>query len=451
MTVTATPIPAPIPAALARPGEPGYQLATPWNMAVPVRPAAVVPVRSADDVARAVRYAAEQGLRVAVQRTGHGALPVGEDTLLVHTGGLDELRVDPLRRRARVGAGVLWRQVGDAAAAHGLAPLAGSAPGVGVVGMLTGGGIGPLSRTHGLAADRVTAFELVTGEGRQLRVTAQEHPDLFWGLRGGKGALGIVTAVELDLLPVAEIHGGTVYFDGSDAAAVLHAWRAWSAGLPEHANTSVALLQLPDRPTVPPPLAGRLTVAVRFTSTAGDDEAARVLAPIRAAATPLIDTVTRMPTAAIGSVHADPVDPMPVHDGSTLLRELPADSVDALLALAGPGSGSPQAVVELRRLGGALSRPGAHPSAYDHRDAAYHLFVVGVLAPPVAAAVPAHTAAVLAALRPAATGAVLANFASAADRGLSPVCYRPQTLARLSALAARHDPAGVLAARTRPA
>lgn len=432
---------------LALPGENGYELATPWNVAVPVHPAAVVLAADANDVAQTVRFAATQGLRVAVQRTGHGALPMGEDTILVHTGRLDEVSVDAAARRVRVGAGVVWQQVIDAAAPHGLAPLVGSSPGVGVAGFLTGGGIGPLVRTAGLSSDRVTSFELVTGEGRQLRVTPTEHPELFWGLRGGKGTLGIVTAVEFDLLPIAEIYGGAVYFDGSDAAAVLHAWRSWTTrdgGLPEHANTSVALLQLPPMPGVPEPLAGRLTVAVRYTSTAGEAEAAALLSPIRAAATPLIDTVAMMPYAAIGAVHADPVDPMPVSEQSGLLRELPSDAVDGLLALAGPGASSPQVIVELRLLGGALSRPAEHPSAFCHRAAAYSVLTIGVAVPPVAEAVTAHGSAVLAALEPWTTGGRLPNFEPSADPASISRCYDEETLTWLAALAEENDPAGVL-------
>ncbi len=429
---------------LALPAEDGYQVATPFNLAVPVHPAAVVLVANAQDVAETVRFARANGLRVAVQRTGHGALPMGDDVILVHTGTLTELSIDAEARRARIGAGVVWQQVIEAAAPHGLAPLTGSAPGVGVAGVRPGGGVGPLTPPAGLGAGPGAAFGIVTGAGRQLRVTPSEHPDLFWGLRGGKGTLGIVTAVEIDLLPVAEIYGGAVFFDGSDAAAVLHAWRSWTADLPEHANTSVALLQLPPLPSVPPPLAGRLTVAVRFTSTAGAAEAAALLAPIRSVATPLIDTVATIPFTAIGAVHADPVDPMPICENSALLRELPAEAVDTLLALAGPGAQSPQTIVELRLLGGALARSAEHPSAFCHRAAAYNLFTVGVLAPPIADAVPGHGAAVISALQSWGTGGALPNFAPSADPARNARCYDDRTRTRLSQLAEQNDPDGVL-------
>lgn len=154
-------------------------------------------------------------------------------------------------------------------APFGLAGLNGSASDVGIVGFTTGGGVGPLARTHGLASDRVRAFEVVTGEGEVRRATPDEHPDLFFALRGGKGAAGIVTAVEFDLIRLPEFYGGALYFDGEDAPQVISAWRTWAADLPEQANTSFVLLRLPPLDVTPPPLAGRLTIGVRFLWTRG--------------------------------------------------------------------------------------------------------------------------------------------------------------------------------------
>lgn len=428
---------------LALPTDPDYRHAAAWNVAVPVHPAAVVTARCPGDVAETVRFAGEHGLRVAVGRTGHGATPLcDDDVLLVHTGALADLAIDPVARTARVGAGCVWRDVIDAAAPHGLVPLCGSAPGVGVAGFLTGGGIGPLVRSRGLSADRVRAIELVTGEGRILRATPEIHSDLFWGLRGGKGTLGIVTAVEIDLLPLAEVHGGALYFDGADAEAVVRAWARWAPTLPEHADTSLALLRLPPLPAVPAPLAGRPTVAVRFASAAPD--AAALFRELRQLATPKIDAVGPLPTSELGAIHADPVDPMPVHEDHALLRDLPGEAVDALLALAGPAAPSPQVVVELRLLGGALARPPRHASAFCHRDAAFSLLCVGALVPPVADAVPAHAAALVSALAPWATGGRMPNFAPSADPAVNDRCYDAPTREHLWTLADQHDPRGVL-------
>ncbi|MGB3322714.1 MAG: FAD-binding oxidoreductase [Mycolicibacterium fortuitum] len=432
-----------VAAPVALPGEVGYERATPWNLAATVHPAAVVLAATAYDIANTVGFAAARGYRVAVQATGHGAMVVAPDTILVLTSEMTGVTIDPVARTARVAAGATWQQVLDAAAPHGLAGLGGSAPSVGVVGFLTGAGIGPLVRTVGLSSDYVRSFELVTGAGELLRASPEENAELFWGLRGGKSTLGIVTAVEIDLLPIAEFYGGAVYFDGADAGIVLREWAGWCADLPESVSTSIALQQLPSMPGVPEPLAGRLTVAVRYAAVGDFAEAERLLAPMRAIATPVLDTVAVMPYAAIGAVHADPVDPMPIFEHHTLLRELTAETVEVLLDAAGPESGSVQTIVEIRMLGGALAREGRHRSAFCHRDAAFAVSTIGALVPPIADAVMPQAGALIVALSPWSSGGQLANFAPSEDAGRAARVYDEETRHWLAALADRHDPAGV--------
>jgi FAD/FMN-containing dehydrogenase len=431
--------------AVALPDEPGYELRETWNRAVELRPRAVIAAVDGADVVQTIRFAATHGYRVAVQCTGHGPVALdGDDVLLVHTGHLDELAIDPSARRARIGAGMVWQPVIEHAAQHGLAALAGSAVSVGVTGFLVGAGIGPLVRSHGVSSDRVAAFDVVTGAGELLQVTPERHPDLFWGLRGGKATLGIVTAVEIELIECAQLYGGAVYFDGADAAAVMRAWARWATDLPEHANTSIALLQLPPLPGVPEPLAGRLTLAVRFASTEPERACEPLLAPIRAVAGPLLDGVATIPYTAIGSVHADPADPMPAKEATALLRELPEPAVDTLLTLAGPGSGSPQTIVELRLLGGAYARSAEHASAFCHRDAAYNLTMIGVPAVASVEQLADHADGVLHAMAPWATGGMLPNFVASADPDVLGRRYDEVTRNRLSELGDRYDPAGVL-------
>jgi hypothetical protein len=430
--------------ALARPGEPGYELSQPWNVAVPMRPCAVVAVADAADIGHTVRFAADHDLRVSVQCTGHGAAELdSDDVIMIHTGRLDEVDVDPERRIARVGAGVAWQAVIDAAQPHGLAPSCGSAPLVGVVGMITGGGIGPLVRSFGAASDRVRAVELVTGAGRTVRATPDAEADLFWALRGGKATVGIVSAIELELVQAPEIYGGALYFGADDVPAVTRAWAGWARELPEHATSSLALLQLPPLPELPPPLAGQFTVAVRFASTHGADECAPLLEPLRQLATPVLDGVDTIPYAAIGAVHADPPNPTPSHEEQALLRELPDELVERTLELAGPGTGSPQLVVEIRQLGGALARP-ASPSAFCHHDAAYSYAAIGVPAPDALEALLSHGSAMMDAAAPFATGGLMPNFGAGNELRPGQFRYDPDTRSRLLALSAEHDPAGVL-------
>ena len=393
-----------------------------------------------------VRYAAGAGLAVAVQATGHGAYPIDQPSLLVLTHRLDEVTVDPEAQTARIGAGVRWAAVIEAVAAHGLAALAGSSPTVGVVGYLTGGGFGPVSRTFGWASDRVTAFEVVTGDGELRRATPTENPDLFWGLRGGKGALGIVTAVETDLVPLTEIYAGCLYFDGVDAAVVVRTWAEWAPALPAEGSTSLAIFRMPDQPDLPPPLAGRTTVAVRYAWVGDPKEGERAAAPITGVAPVILGGVGVMPYAAIGTIHADPVDPMPGHEGAGLLHGLPPAAVETLLSLAGPDADCPQVMVELRLLGGALATEPPHPSALCHRSEAFSLASIGVGVPPVVARVKAHSEALQRAMQPWSSGGVLPNYASTSDPQEVARRYDEATWARLATVSQRYDPQGVLVA-----
>jgi hypothetical protein len=428
--------------AVALPGSEAYaDLTAAFNTAVEVRPCAVAAVADAYDVVSAVRFAARTGLRVSVQSTGHGATAVGDDVLLVHTGELDECVVHP-EGWARVGSGVRWRRVIDEAAAFGLVPLAGSSSGVGVVGYTTGGGLGLMSRAFGLASDRVRAIDVVTGKGRLVRATPSEHADLFWALRGGKGSLGIVTAIELDLVPLESVYAGALHFDGADAPAVAHAWPTWAATLPLAATTALAFQQLPDLPGVPRPLAGRPTVAVRFVHTGSAEEGARLLAPLRAVATPVLDRMGEIPCTALDSVFLDPVAPMPVVDTGLLLRDLPPDAVTALLRVIGPGSGSPLVTVDLRQLGGAVAGPARHDSAVCSRDAGFSVFAAGLAVPPVAEACRSRCEELVEALAPWSTGTTWPNF----GRGGAALAYDGPTADRLRALVQVFDPKRVLVA-----
>src|SRR3954454_1032871 len=193
------------------PGEPGYDEARmAWNLAADQRPEAVVLPETDTDVAFAVTYAREAGLRVSVQGPGHTPLPLGDmsGSLLIKTSRMRQVEIDPRGRRARVQAGAIWADVSAPANKHGLAALVGSSPDVGVLGYSLGGGIGYLGRKHGIQTNSVTAVELVTPDGDNARTDAEHDADLFWALRGGGGNFGVVTAIEFKLYPVSSVYGG---------------------------------------------------------------------------------------------------------------------------------------------------------------------------------------------------------------------------------------------------
>lgn len=428
---------------LFEPGQDGYAiLATPWNLATQTSPAAVAQVATAADVQTAVRFAAQHGLPVAVQATGHGIASDLDGALLIHTGRLNECTINP-NGWARTGAGVAWKTVLESAQLHGLTGLSGSAPGVSVAGYISGGGLGPMARTYGAASDLVRSFEVVTGDGELRHVSADSDPDLFWGLRGGKGSLGIVTAIDFELLPLANVYGGAIFFDGADAETLLHAWAQWCPALPHTATTSLALMQLPPMPGVPEPLAGKFTLAVRFVFAGGEDDGGAWLQPLRTAAVPLIDAVQWMPASMIGMVHSDPEDGMPATESTMLLKEFTVDTVKALLAAAGPGSGSPQLLVEVRQLGGVFAEEPEVASALCHREAAFNVHTIGAGAPPALPAMAEHARSVLDALKPWAFGGTLPNFSASAGAAGFAANYTPDALAKLSRLAHHYDPHGL--------
>ncbi len=412
-----------------------------FNLAVRHRPALVVRARCANEVAAAVRFGIATGQPVAVQATGHGATRPVEGGILVTTHRMQELSVDPVTRTARIGAGVKWARVIEAAVPYGLAPMSGSSSDVGAVGYTLGGGLGPLGRRYGFAADHVRSIEIVTGDGRMRTVTADDDPELFWALRGGKGNFGIVTAIEVDLMPVSQLYAGGIFYAGDHAAAVLHRWRTWVDTLPEETTSSIALLRAPDAPDVPEPMRGKLTVHLRVSHSGDVADGPALVAPMRDAAPVLMDTVRPMSFAETDSIHQDPDHPMPAWETGMQLSSLPEAAIDGLIATAGPAADVPLILVELRHLGGALARPAAVPNAVAGRDAAFSVLVLGPAVPGLEEAVPAAAGAVKRVLAPYDAGTRLVNFlGDTAGPEEVAAAWSPDAAARLIALKHRYDP-----------
>jgi hypothetical protein len=355
-----------------------------WNLAADQNPAAVAFVESAGDAAAVVRFAAENGLRVTAQGSGHGALSLrlSEDTILVKTERMRGVEVDPEARTARVEAGVLSLELAEAAAAHGLASLPGSSPDICVTGYTLGGGLSWLGRRYGLACNRVQAVELVTADGEARTVDAETETDLFWALRGGGGDYGIVTALRLGLVPLADVYAGALIFPAAVGAAGVRAYRDWAAGVSEDVTSIIRFLRPPDIPDVPEFLRGRELLVIDAACIGDQAAGEAAIAPLREIGEPVLDTFGQIPAPGLCKIHMDPEQPVPGFGHHRVLQELSDEAIDAWVAAVGPGSGTPLLLSELRHLGGALGRPDPDGGALSHLGAGWVMYGVGMVMSP---------------------------------------------------------------------
>ncbi|GAB2666689.1 FAD-binding oxidoreductase [Nocardia goodfellowii] len=420
-------------------GEAGYdEEIAGFQTAYTHRPAVVVAARHAEDVRAAVEYAARHGLPVAVQATGHGlSVPADGGGVLISTRRMTEIRIDPKAGTARVAAGVRAGALIRAAAEHGFAPLNGSSPTVGIVGYSLGGGIGLLAREFGYAADHVRRIELVTADGRMRTLTPGD--ELFGAVLGSGGNFGVVTALELDLVPVTTVYGGQLMFDTPLVEPALRAWREWTASVPEELTSTIAMLALPDVPQVPEPMRGRFVASIRLAYSGSREDGERLAAPLRAVGERLRDDLRELPYTESHTIHSDPDHPHGYAATNAMLGKLTDDTLSALLSVAGP-TGPVRAVLDIRHLGGALGKPSPNGAVVDHREAAY---VVRAIAMSDGTASPESLAAIRTALAPWTIGHSL-NFlygaAAAAGEAQTRAGYAPETYVRLAELKRKYDP-----------
>ncbi len=374
-----------------------------WNLAADQQPVAVAFAENSGDVVATVRFAAENGLKVAAQGTGHGAAPLAplDGTILLKTERMRGIEIDPDTQTARVEAGVLVLELSEAAQEHGLCSMPGSAPDVGVVGYTLGGGLSWLGRRHGFACNRVRAIELIDADGEARRVDAENDADLFWALRGGGGGYAAVVALHLDLLPIDEIYAGALVFPAEVGAEAVRTYRDWIATVPDEVTSIVRFVTPPPIPDVPEPIRGRPLLTIDAACIGSQEEGEATIAPLREIGETIMDTFAWMPAAGLCRIHMDPESPVPgIGDGATI-RELPDEAIDAFVAVAGPGSGSPLLLSELRHLGGALGRPDENGGALSHLDAGFAMYSVGMpMTPELGEAIPDHLSKIAETMQP---------------------------------------------------
>ncbi len=435
---------------LARPSDADWdQARAAWNLAADQRPEAVAFAESAGDVAAVVRFAAANGLKVAAQGTGHGAgpLPSLEGTILLKTERLRGISIDTEARTARVEAGVLSLELAEAAGAHGLSALPGSSPDVGVIGYTVGGGLSWLGRQHGFACNNVNAIELVTAEGEQRTVDANDDPDLFWALRGGGGGYAVVTALHLALLPIAEVYGGILIFPAELGAGAFRAYRDWASGVGEEVTSIARLLRPPPIPDVPEPLRGKPLITIDAACIGNEETGAATIAPLREIGEPILDSFGQMPASGLCRIHMDPEQPVPGLGHHAPIAELPDEAIEAFVANGpGPETGSVLLLAELRQLGGALGRSGPNNGALDKLDFPFVMSAIGSLMgpPEVTSKVAGDLDRIATAMEPWTASGGYFNFAERPCDVDS--ILPPETCARLAEVKRNWDPEGTIVA-----
>jgi FAD/FMN-containing dehydrogenase len=411
------------------------------NLLVDQAPAAIVTPRSAADVAEAITYAKTAGLRVTAQLRGHLAEPLGDlgDTLLVRTGAMNEVSIDARTRIARVGAGAVWGDLVPRASELGLAALHGSSPTVGIVGYSLIGGLGYYARKHGMQCNRVTAIELVDADGAERRVDADNDPELFWALRGGGGDFGVVTAIEFELLPIAEVFAGKLLIPIERAADLFHAWHAFTETAPEEVTSLLRVMRYPDSPELEAPYRGNSLAILEAAVLLGEAEATELLAPMRDLPGVVLDTFEMRPPVDVVTLHGIPEDPVGwATANGVLLGDMGTADIDTLLAAIGPDSDIGLISIELRQDGGALARSGDGHGAMDTVPGSFFLYGVGlVFAPEEEAPSKAWLEELEDAVKPWDVGRYMGFCDAPQDIGLG---FPPATLERLRAAKAKYDP-----------
>jgi len=414
-----------------------------WNLAADQRPNAVAFVESGEDIAAVVRFAAGNGLRVAGQATGHGAVALGslEDAILIKTERMRGIEVDAGAQTARVEAGVLSVELAEAAQQHGLSGLPGSSPDVGVTGFHLGGGLSWFGRRYGFACNRVSAIELVTADGEARTVDAANDPDLFWALRGGGGDFAVVVALHIDLVPIADAYGGAFLFPGAVGAEAFRIWRDWAAGVGENVTSVCRFLRPPDVPDVPEPLRNTPLVTIDGACIGSREEGEAAFAPLLEIGEPIMSTFDQVPPAALCRIHMDPEQPVPGLGHHRVLRELPDEAIDVFASMSDPDSGTPLLLTEIRHMGGALSRPADNGGALSHLDAEFAMFGIGMpMTPELGQAIEGHLDALHEAMAPWAADGGYFNFA---ERPCDADAILPADVcARLADVKREYDPDG---------
>jgi FAD/FMN-containing dehydrogenase len=422
------------------PSHPEYESARQvWNRVADRYPGLIVRAADALDVAQAVQFARARDLPLAVRSGGHSL--AGQSTVdygvVVDVSRMKRMTIDPERRIARAQAGLTWGEYAGRAQAYGLTTPAGDSSTVGVGGLALGGGIGWLARKHGLTVDHVQSVEVVTADGQLLRASEDEHPDLFWALRGGGGNFGIATEFEFRLQQVGTVLGGAIFLPAEPEVLLGYAQAAAEA--PEELTTIASVMQAPPLPFIPAEKRGSPVFAI-LVCYAGDVEVGqRALAPLRSLGPVVGEQIGPMPYPALFQMTAAGEVPGPHHVRSGFMDRLGREEAETIVDYARQGT-SPYSMAQLRVLGGAMARVPADATAFAHRDKPILLTIInGWSDAAESARHVAWTETFWQAMRPYSNGAYV-NFLAQDGPERIREAYPGATYERLVAIKRRYDP-----------
>ena len=417
------------------PGDDHYESArTIHNGMIDRRPALIVRCAGVADVRAAVAFARHHNLDVAVRGGGHGVpgFAVCDGGVMIDLSRMKSVRVDPAGRTARAEGGCTGGDFDHETQAFGLATTGGIARPTGIAGLTLGGGHGYLMRTYGLACDNLLSVDVVTADGRLLTASATENADLFWGVRGGGGNFGVVTAFEYRLHPVSQMLGGLLIYPMAHAKALFRFYRDFTRTAPEALGSLINLATLPD---------GTPAVVILIAYSGALDDGERLLHPLRAFAPLLADQVGPLPYTALQSI-VENFNPPGLRNywKSNYLRDLSDAAIDVLVDHYTTVP-APHTHVVIEHLGGAVRRVGNDETAVDHREAPYNFLIVGMWVDAAAdAQVIGWVRELWGALQPFSSGGLYVNYEADHDVGRVQAAYSPEKYARLVALKDKYDP-----------
>jgi FAD/FMN-containing dehydrogenase len=433
------------------PGDDAYEDARAvWNGTVDRRPRLIARCRGTADVAAAVRFARDRDLEIAVRGGGHNVAgtAVCDDGIVIDLSEMGAVRVDPAGRTAWVQGGALWGDVDHETQVHGLATTGGIVSHTGVGGLTLGGGIGWLMRKHGLTVDNLVEAEVVNAEGGIIRASADDHPDLFWALRGGGGNFGIVCSFQFALHPVGPtVMAGPVFWAAEDTPDVLRFYRDFATDAPDELGNIVRFGTIPPWPDVDEGLRFRPAIAVASCYAGPVEEGERAVRALRGFGTPLVDLIG--PTLYVdhqGGIDATVPHGWDYYWKGTNLAGLSDEIID-IVAEHAFGASSPRSYAAMFHMGGAVGRANRGATAYSGRDAEHVMSIDAVWLPEhddtVRATEIAWARGFFAALQAHSAG-VYVNFLDS-DDGTSRVreAYGDDTYRRLAEVKAQFDPDNV--------